>query len=65
MLGPGLVSPFVVILAMLFRGERPAPTRLAGFALTLAAVGVVLGHDIAHNRTRLVGYAMMVCASFH
>ena len=65
MLGPGLVSPFVVILAMLFLGERPAPTRLAGLAVTRLGVGVVLGHDIAHGRSHLGGYALIVCASFH
>lgn len=64
-LGPGLVSSFVVVLAMLFLGERPAPARFAGLAVTLAGVAVVLGHDIAHGRSHLGGYALIVCAALH
>ena len=63
-LGPGLVSPLVVMLAMLFLGERPAPTRFAGLAVTLSGVAVVLAHDIAHGHSHLVGFALIVCASF-
>lgn len=64
-LGPGLVSPFVVLLATLFLGERPRRPQLLGLAVTLCGVVFVLGRDFANGRTHLFGYALIVCASLH
>ncbi len=64
-LGPGLVSALVTLLAMIFLGERPRRAQLVGLGVTLAGVAFVLGHDLANGHTRIAGYAMIVCASLH
>ncbi|MBS0376001.1 MAG: DMT family transporter [Proteobacteria bacterium] len=62
-LGPGATSAFAALLAWSLLGERPRPRRLAGLALTLAGIAVVVGHDLAAGGGRLLGFGLILCAS--
>jgi len=64
-LGPGLVSSLVALLAALFLGERLGSARLVGLGVTLLGVAAVLAHDLATGHARFAGYAMIVAASTH
>lgn len=59
-LGPGLVSSLVALLAAAFLGERLRRAQLLGLLVTLAGVGGVLGHDLVSGRAHLEGYLLIV-----
>jgi drug/metabolite transporter (DMT)-like permease len=60
-LGPGVVSALTALAAVLVLGERLKRAQLAGLAVTLAGVAVVLLHGAA--RAQLPGLLMIVAAS--
>jgi drug/metabolite transporter (DMT)-like permease len=62
-LGPGLVSSFVAVLALAFLGERLSRAQVAGLLVTLAGVAAVLGRDLFGARAHLAGYALIVAGS--
>ncbi len=62
-LGPGATSALAALLAWLALGERPRPRRLAGLAVTVAGVGIVVLHDALAGGTRIAGFALILAAS--
>jgi len=62
-LGPGLVSSFVAVFAVLFLGERLGGAQLAGLAVTLIGVAGVIGRDLFGGRAHLGGYGLIIAGS--
>ncbi len=62
-LGPGLVSSFVAVLARLTLGEPLSRAQLAGLGVTLLGVAGVLFRDLFGGRAHLAGYALIVAGS--
>jgi drug/metabolite transporter (DMT)-like permease len=63
-LGPGLVSSFVAVLALVCLGEPLRRGQILGLLITLFGVAVVLGNDLSNGGTRMAGYLMIVAAGF-
>ncbi|HXQ63659.1 MAG TPA: DMT family transporter [Steroidobacteraceae bacterium] len=64
-LGPGIVSSCVAVLAVLFLGEHLRRGQVIGLGATLAGVAVVVGHDLATGSARIGGYLLIMLASLH
>jgi drug/metabolite transporter (DMT)-like permease len=62
-LGPGLVSSLVALLAAAFLGEHLRRAQVLGLLVTLAGVAGVIGRDLFGGRAHLAGYGLIVAGA--